>query len=97
MCLDEGWVGRGQLPQQQAPVAALLLRKEPRADDVHACWPPHDACRSLKEEHGLSNSSPEVQDAVARLLQLKGELQALQEAAAAAAATAAAAAAGDSL
>ncbi|KAL4422185.1 hypothetical protein ABPG77_006426 [Micractinium sp. CCAP 211/92] len=53
--------------------------------------------RSLKEEQGLSNSSPEVQDAVARLLQLKGELQALQEAAAAAAATAAAAAAGDSL
>ncbi|KAL4431366.1 hypothetical protein ABPG75_006622 [Micractinium tetrahymenae] len=53
--------------------------------------------RSLKEEQGLGNSSEEVQEAVARLLQLKGELQALQEAAAVAeAAAAAAAAAGES-
>lgn len=44
------------------------------------------SCRSLKEEQGLTNTSQEVQDAVAQLLALKQQLQALQDAAAAAAA-----------
>lgn len=42
------------------------------------------ACRRLKEEQGLSNSSPEVAAEVDKLLGLKQQLQALQDAAAAA-------------
>lgn len=46
-------------------------------------------CRRLKEEQGLSNSSPEVAAEVEKLLGLKQQLQALQDAAAAAGSAAA--------
>lgn len=41
-------------------------------------------CRRLKEEQGLTNSSPEVAAAVDKLLGLKQQLEAFQNAAAAA-------------